>query len=84
MSLPDAVLENEGHPAGGADARNGRRREGKADGPGNLAQFPVQVCHDGLVLFLGLLALGPILQGDEEEAAVGVLHLAQHAVADNR
>ena len=63
---------------------NGRRRKGEADGAGNLAQFAVQMRHDGLVLLLGFLALGPFLERDEEEAAVGVVDAAQHAVADDR
>ena len=31
----------------------------------------------------GFLRFGPVFEGDEEEGAVRVLHLAQHVVADH-
>ncbi len=34
-------------------------------------------------MFFGFLALGPILERDEEEGAVGIRHLAQQAIADD-
>ncbi len=52
--------------------------------PGMPAIFAGDLLLDRLVLLFRLLPLGPLLQGDEEEGAVGVLHLAQHAVADDR
>ncbi len=61
-ALAGAVLQHERDPARSAHAGNGRRRKGEADGAGNLAEFPVQVRHDGRVLLLRLLALGPVLE----------------------
>ena len=51
--------------------------------PGMPAIFSGDRCLDRLVLLFGLLSLGPLLQGNEEEGAVGVLHLAQHVIADD-
>ena len=82
--LAGPVLQHEGHPARGADTHDGRWREGKADGAGEAAHFLVRRRLDRLVLLFRLLSLGPVLQGDEEEGAVGIGHLAEHAVADDR
>jgi hypothetical protein len=48
------------------------------------AELLRQLGLDRGVLLLGLLACRPVLERDEEEGAVGIRHLAQHAVADDR
>ena len=82
--LAGTVLENEGRSARGADARNRWWRERKADGAADPGQLLIQRGLDRRVLFLRLLARRPLLERDEEESAVGILNLAQHAEADDR
>ena len=81
--LAGAILKNEGRPARGADARNRWRRESETDGAAQATELSRQARLDRLVLFFRSLAVLPVLEGDEKEGAVSVLHLAQHAVADD-
>ena len=66
------VLENEGEAAGGADALNGRRREGERDRARNLGNLPAEVRLDGVITFFALFALSPFLQAHPERGAVGI------------
>ena len=43
---------------------------------GSLAEFAVESGNDGRGLLLRALPLGPFLESDEKEAAVGVSHIA--------
>ncbi len=82
--LSGAVLQDESHPAGGADARYGRRRERERYSLWDAAHAPVEARHDGPVFLLRALALVPGFERDEEKPAVGVRHPGEHAVADHR
>ena len=42
------VFQDEGNPAGSADARDGRGRKGKGDALGELGELPIETGHDGL------------------------------------
>ena len=80
-----AVFEHEGHAAGGADARDGGRRE--REGRGRVFQrgkFAVDGILDGVHLEFGRGAFRPFLEGDEEEAGVGALDGAEEVEADDR
>ena len=56
----------------------------KAFALGELAQLAVEAGDDGRGLLLRPLPLVPVLQRDEEEAAVGVADIAQQVEADDR
>ena len=80
--LAGAVLEHEGDAAGGADAGNRGRREG--EGPRRRAAWPSAPLAWRMIACSASswrLALAPILEGDEEEAAVGRVHAAEQVEA---
>ncbi|EXI65763.1 MAG: hypothetical protein AW08_02975 [Candidatus Accumulibacter adjunctus] len=81
--LAGAVLQDEGGAARDTDALDCRRRKGEADGTADAGKPPGQLFLDRPVLLFRLRALRPFLESDEEESAVGVLHLAQQVVADH-
>ncbi len=68
----------------GADPLDGRRGECEGVPLRQLAQFAVKAGHDGRGLLLRTFPLVPFLETDEEEAAVGVPHIAQEVEADDR
>jgi len=81
--LARAIFENECDSAGRAHTRDGGWRKGEPHGSGYLREFPIQMCFDGVVFFVGCLALVPFFQRDEKERTVGVVHTAQHAVTND-
>src|SRR5207253_2147315 len=58
--------------AGGPDALNGGRREGKRDRARNLGNFLTEVRLDRFITFVLLFALSPFLQADPKRGTVGV------------
>ena len=62
MPLPERSSSTNVTPPEVPDAGNRRRRKRKTDRAGNFAHLAVQMRHDGLVLFVGLLAFGPFLE----------------------
>ena len=78
-----AVLQDEVHPAGCADAGNGRWRKGEGHALGQRGEVRVDAAHDVLVLRLRRGALVPRLERDEEKSVVGGLHRAEQVEPDD-
>src|SRR5208282_97125 len=77
------VFEHELKPAGSADSRNGRWREGENGPLRKLAEQPVHARLDFLILLRPGFAVTPGLQSNEKEGVVTGLDKAEQAEANN-
>ena len=65
------VLEHQGKTARGSESGNRRHAERDDRRIRNLQCFRVEFCNDRILLFLFVLALGPVFQRHNAECAVG-------------
>ena len=78
-----AILKHERHATARADSGNGRRRKGKRTSCGNFRELDVHVFENCVVLLFRRFALGPFLQRNEKDPAVGRIDAAEKVQAGN-